>query len=462
MSGYRKDTGFFRTELDEAAQAALLPNRIEDFPVEPARKSSSVRQEYFIVNFDSSAFIGINQPRRVTPFEQWDAASFNSAYAVDSEAAWMEGEEFISYMLNMRTITPEHLGLSDEEFAFYTDYGGDERLKALAERVVLDFDGTDLSVPNTAGRAYLSKITAVYEFLKQGEYRYSLKPGIAPDGDQLGYFLYESKKGYCSYFAFAFTLMLRALGIPARAAAGFFTDPQSEAFGYFPVRSDMAHAWVEARVPGYGWVEFDPTTDQLAAGEEFTFSSGIDPDVFNRLMQEILENHSKLKPKNGGGVEDDQSGFADFAARAMRTARRFRMAVLIAGIVILFLLMRARFFAAAAAARVARRKAAFLWRHTLCRLRLAGYGAGDKAFASEFARAMDARVTGVYGLYLASAQARFAPDFSAAEYADMKQRYRAFDAAYKQAVGAGRRVLAWVFPPLALVLKARQPSAGNG
>jgi transglutaminase-like putative cysteine protease len=41
------------------------------------------------------------------------------------------------------------------------------------------------------------------------------------------------------------TLILRSLGIPSRVAVGFFIDPQDNAFDYYPVRSDMAHAWVE-------------------------------------------------------------------------------------------------------------------------------------------------------------------------------------------------------------------------
>jgi hypothetical protein len=111
-------------------------------------------------------------------------------------------------------------------------------------------------------------------------------------------------------------LILRSLGIPARVAAGFFIDPSTNTFDYYPVRSDMAHAWVEAPFPGYGWIEYDPTTDQLAEGEEFRFSAGVDQDLFERLMREILENHSRLRPKEGAENPDSVLGFSSLARRA--------------------------------------------------------------------------------------------------------------------------------------------------
>ncbi len=471
MSGYKKDTGFFRTERDEAAQNASLPQGRSEIPVEAARGESIVNQEYFIVNFDSSAFIGVKQPYLVTPFERWDAASFNSAYAVESMANSADNVEFADFMARYGEITAESLGLSAEDFAFYTDYGADERLRVFSEELVSRvhdqisqdalWDAAPTDSPSAdmymRGARYFEKVAIVYEFLKNGDYRYSLKPGVAADGNQLDFFLYEGKKGYCSYFAFAFTLMLRSLGIPARPAAGFFTDPESAAFGYHPVRSDMAHAWVEVRFPEYGWVEFDPTTDQLAADEEVGFSSGVDPDLFNRLMREILENHSKLSPKIAPEEEESPENTENFAARAFRAVNRYRILLLFVALVFLFLLIRTGFLAAMFFTCDARRKAAFLWRHTLRRMNLAGYrktlGDTDADFAANFARNMEMQLADVYGLYLASAQARFAPAFTQEDYENMKKHYRSFDANYKKSVSPVRRITAWILPPLALILK---------
>jgi transglutaminase-like putative cysteine protease len=189
----------------------------------------------------------MNMPVEIIPFETWDASSFNSAYAVISHTSEAVPYELITAVRG--SDWSESLGLKPEEYAFYTDYGGDEAIAAFAKEIIGG------SVSRFSGRggnspSYWEQVQMIYDRLKFGEYRYSLKPGIAADGDQLKHFLFNSKKGYCSYFAFAFTLMLRSLGIPCRIAAGFFTDPETEAFGYYPVRADMADAWVDVWFPG--------------------------------------------------------------------------------------------------------------------------------------------------------------------------------------------------------------------
>jgi transglutaminase-like putative cysteine protease len=251
--------------------------------------SRQVRQEYFIVNFDAAAFIGMKEPLEIIPYENWDSSSFKSAYLTESLTSDAAYEQYSSSTYNgaggIFWPGPQDLGLSEKEYALYTAYGNDERIQVLAEEITAGFE------------RYGDKVELVYEWLKYGDFRYSLKPGIAPDGDQLAWFLFRSKKGYCSYYAFAMTLLLRSIGIPARIAAGFFLDPQAGTFDYYQVRSDMAHAWVEVPFPGYGWIEFDPTTENLAEGEEFRFSAGVDPQLFERLMREILENRSRLRAK---------------------------------------------------------------------------------------------------------------------------------------------------------------------
>ncbi len=116
----------------------------------------------------------------------------------------------------------------------------------------------------------------------QKEYSYSYSPGRVPRGDDfVNYFLEENKKGICSHFASAATLIFRRLGIPARYVEGY-------AFGYgqimgsekvdtkevwyrghrllkeedariVEVKDSNAHAWVEIYQEGKGWMIVDPT-----------------------------------------------------------------------------------------------------------------------------------------------------------------------------------------------------------
>ncbi len=67
----------------------------------------------------------------------------------------------------------------------------------------------------------------------------------------------RDKKGYCEQFAATMTLMLRGLGVDARVGVGFL--PGANVGGEYVVSTKDAHAWVEAKLPGGGWMNFDPT-----------------------------------------------------------------------------------------------------------------------------------------------------------------------------------------------------------
>lgn len=68
------------------------------------------------------------------------------------------------------------------------------------------------------------------------------------------------RRGFCQYYAAMMTAFLREEGIPARVVQGFLPGERSVSAGTETVRNDRAHAWVEVYFPGYGWVEFDPTS----------------------------------------------------------------------------------------------------------------------------------------------------------------------------------------------------------
>lgn len=88
-------------------------------------------------------------------------------------------------------------------------------------------------------------------------FSYSLKTPLGNSGSALVDFL-TTKQGYCEQYAAAMTIMVRALGIPARVGIGF-TQGERLADGSYQVRSTNAHAWVEVPFADSGWVIFDPT-----------------------------------------------------------------------------------------------------------------------------------------------------------------------------------------------------------
>ncbi len=83
-----------------------------------------------------------------------------------------------------------------------------------------------------------------------------------PNVDTVEWVLFDVREGYCTYYATSMIVMLRHLGIPARLAAGFSQGTYDTDSGQFVVREREAHTWVEVYFPGYGWIEFEPTSAQ--------------------------------------------------------------------------------------------------------------------------------------------------------------------------------------------------------
>jgi hypothetical protein len=112
------------------------------------------------------------------------------------------------------------------------------------------------------------KAVAIESYLRS--YPYSTDIEAPPEGtDAVEYFLFDVKQGYCDYYASAMVVMLRAVGIPSRVAAGYAPgerlpaeDGNSGATDTYRVLERDAHAWVEAFFPTYGWIQFEPTASQ--------------------------------------------------------------------------------------------------------------------------------------------------------------------------------------------------------
>ncbi|WP_426689172.1 transglutaminase TgpA family protein [Rhodanobacter ginsengiterrae] len=91
-----------------------------------------------------------------------------------------------------------------------------------------------------------------------GGFSYTLAP--APLGrDAMDDFLFDTHQGSCEHYASAFTVLMRAAGIPARVVTGYQGGYWNKLGNYLLVRNSDAHAWSEAWLAGRGWVRVDPT-----------------------------------------------------------------------------------------------------------------------------------------------------------------------------------------------------------
>ncbi len=84
-------------------------------------------------------------------------------------------------------------------------------------------------------------------------------PNVPTGRDPVLYFLLEGKKGHCEYFASALTLLLRAMGLPARLAVGFLGGRWNPYGRFLAVRRGDAHAWTEVWIAKRGWLLLDAT-----------------------------------------------------------------------------------------------------------------------------------------------------------------------------------------------------------
>ena len=145
----------------------------------------------------------------------------------------------------------------------------------------------------------------------------------------LGDFLLNERKGHCEYFATATVLLLRALGVPARYAAGFSAQEYSALERAFVVRNRHAHAWVTAFVDGR-WVDVDTTPASWALSEAEESRSPLGPllDLFSWMAERALRAWQELSE---GRVDATWGWFlapallAAVGALAWRLRRRWSM-----------------------------------------------------------------------------------------------------------------------------------------
>jgi len=143
---------------------------------------------------------------------------------------------------------------ASQESQFYSKIHT-KALEILAEKnIKKEDDKFEINAVN-AFQAYLS-----------ANYKYTLKPGKGKRGeDPIIDFLFNTKKGYCVYYAGAMTMLCRSVDIPARFVVGFATGEQSTNAEVIPelttysVKADDAHAWTEVFMSRYGWYTVDPT-----------------------------------------------------------------------------------------------------------------------------------------------------------------------------------------------------------
>ncbi len=127
----------------------------------------------------------------------------------------------------------------------------------------------DLARQETVGRRDpVQKIAALMAYLN-ATCQYDLNPPVnGTDHDFVEYFLFDTHRGHCVYFASALVILARCIGMPARLVSGFLEGDVQDDPSMYWVRAKDAHAWTEVFIPGEGWKEFDPTPGRPSTPSE--------------------------------------------------------------------------------------------------------------------------------------------------------------------------------------------------
>ena len=115
----------------------------------------------------------------------------------------------------------------------------------------------------------------------------------------------RARQGVCQDFAHIMIALVRLLRIPCRYVSGYVAPgeftPERAAAGY------ASHAWVEAWLPGCGWVGFDPTNSRLVEERHVRCAIGRDyadvpptKGVYKGDHRAEMNVHVLVKPTEAG------------------------------------------------------------------------------------------------------------------------------------------------------------------
>ena len=137
---------------------------------------------------------------------------------------------------------------------------GSAQLDAFArEHQILDRDGRD---PLTLLTHVADAINRGFEYVKKST-------GVnSPIEVSLG-----ARQGVCQDFSHIMIAIVRNLGIPCRYVSGYLHHDELH---HDRSAEGATHAWVEALVPGIGWVGFDPTNGVITGSRHIRTAIGRD------------------------------------------------------------------------------------------------------------------------------------------------------------------------------------------
>ena len=192
-------------------------------------------------------------------------AVVSSISGADEDTLRAAGDDYPDWIRDRYLQLPPSLPSRVRDLAEAIAGGAPPRTFADGQITIFDQEGSDSITYLSKSKPIVSiynnaydRATALESYLREIEYNELIEaPPAGQDG--VDYFLFDIREGYCDYYASAMAVMARAVGIPARVAAGYAQGEYNTETEAYRVREKDAHAWVEVYFPRFGWVEFEPT-----------------------------------------------------------------------------------------------------------------------------------------------------------------------------------------------------------
>jgi transglutaminase-like putative cysteine protease len=130
--------------------------------------------------------------------------------------------------------------------------------------------GTAASAPGTQGGGNDGILSTLHALLARLHDDMALDADGGESAAATAAEAFARKRGLCQDLSHVYIATARALGVPARYISGYFRAPDGAA------PPNAGHAWVEAHVPGLGWVGFDPANGFCVTDQHVRVAMGLD------------------------------------------------------------------------------------------------------------------------------------------------------------------------------------------
>ncbi|MBU2929314.1 transglutaminase family protein [Winogradskyella psychrotolerans] len=115
---------------------------------------------------------------------------------------------------------------------------------------------------------------ATYELMQRIYTDFDFVPGFTNIATPLKEVM-AAKKGVCQDFAQIAIACVRSMGLPAKYVSGYIETVPPEGKEKL-IGTDASHAWFSVYIPTYGWVDFDPTNNQIPKNQHIVVAHGRD------------------------------------------------------------------------------------------------------------------------------------------------------------------------------------------